>query len=130
VLFGIAFGLISGFSFMIPISECNKYFPQKKIYVNGFILMGTGIGPLVFGEFSYNFINPEMLPYRNGYYVGTPELEAIAMRVPTCIRWLSLFYLLLGVVGCLFLYKVCKENRKMNKMVNQTHHDAPSIAKI
>lgn len=43
---------------MIPIVECNKYFPGKKMYVNGVILIGTGLGSVVFGLFSYNFLNP------------------------------------------------------------------------
>ena len=52
--------------------ECNKYFPGKKMYINGFILIGSGCGPLVFGMFSYNFLNPQKIPSNKGYYYGTP----------------------------------------------------------
>jgi hypothetical protein len=31
VLFGVLFGLIAGFGFMIPIVECNRYFPHKRM---------------------------------------------------------------------------------------------------
>ncbi len=58
VLFGIMFGLVAGLNFMTAIVECNKYFPGKKMYVNGFILIGSGLGPLIFGMFSYSFLNP------------------------------------------------------------------------
>jgi hypothetical protein len=34
--------------------------------------MGTGVGPLIFGEFSYNYINPSKTPLKHGYYLGTP----------------------------------------------------------
>ena len=55
---------------MIPIVQCNKFFPGKKMYVNGFILIGTGLGSLVFGLFSYNFINPDQMKPLDGYYLG------------------------------------------------------------
>lgn len=74
ILYGILFGLIGGINFMIPIVECNKYFPNKRMYVNGFILVGTGIGPLIFGMFSFNLINPMKLPFNKGYYIGSPLL--------------------------------------------------------
>jgi len=45
------------------------------MYVNGLILIGTGCGPIVFGLFSYNFLNPDKLPPIGGYYFGTNELE-------------------------------------------------------
>ena len=72
--FGILFGLVAGLNFMIAVVECNKYFPGKKMYVNGFILIGSGLGPLIFGMFCYNFLNPDKLPNNKGYYYGTPEL--------------------------------------------------------
>ena len=69
-LYGIVFGLFAGLTFMIPIRECNEYFPGKRMYINGFILIGTGLGSVIFGTFSYNFINPDKQLPSNGYYVG------------------------------------------------------------
>jgi riboflavin transporter FmnP len=77
VFYGIFFGLIAGASFMVAIVECNKYFPGKKMYVNGFILVGTGLGSVVFGLFSYNYLNPNHVAPVNGYYEGSPELRAV-----------------------------------------------------
>ncbi len=45
------------------------------MFVNGFILIAVGLGSLVFGLFSYNFINPMKIPHKNGYYIGSKELE-------------------------------------------------------
>lgn len=73
-LFGILFGLVAGLNFMIAVDECNKYFPGKQMYVNGFILIGSGLGPSIFGYFCYNFLNPDKLPNSKGYYYGTPEM--------------------------------------------------------
>jgi hypothetical protein len=55
---GVIFGLFSGINFMIPIVECNKYFPGRRMYVNGVVLTGAGLGSLIFGLFSYSFLNP------------------------------------------------------------------------
>ena len=69
VFYGVLFGLISGLNFMIPIIECNKYLPGKKTYVNALILMGTGMGSVVCGPFSYSYLNPDKLKPIEGYYV-------------------------------------------------------------
>lgn len=74
VVYGVFFGLASGLNFMVPIVECNKYFPGKKMYINGVILTGTGLGSVVFGLFSYNFLNPDKLSPIKGYYIGNDEI--------------------------------------------------------
>jgi hypothetical protein len=38
------------------------------MYIVGFILTAGGIAPAVFGQFSYNFINPDHIPPIEGYY--------------------------------------------------------------
>lgn len=97
---------------MIPIVECNRYYPGKKMYINGIILIGTGAGSVVFGNFSYNYLNPEKVRPNEGYYIGNDELEAIALKVPECLRWLSLLYLAIGVLGLLMLAPVALRNRQ------------------
>lgn len=57
LFYGILFGIVAGNSFMVPIDECNKYMVGKKMIVNGIVLMGTGLGSVLFGLFSYNFLN-------------------------------------------------------------------------
>lgn len=74
LFYGILFGLFAGLSFMVPIYECNNYLVGKKIYVNGLILIGTGCGPVVFGLFSYFYINPNKVAPLNGLYFGDPQL--------------------------------------------------------
>ena len=73
-LYGIIFGLVSGLNFMIPIVECNTYYVGKKMYINGVILIGTGAGSVVFGNFSYGFLNPDKVRPLNGYYLGNQEV--------------------------------------------------------
>lgn len=71
IVYGCLIGLFSGLNFMITIFECNKYFPGKKMYVNAVVLTGTGLGSVVFGLFSYNFLNPNKVPPIKGYYIGS-----------------------------------------------------------
>lgn len=119
MLYGVMFGLFGGMCFTCVLVENNKYFVDKQAAVNGFILIGTGLGSAVFGIFSYNFLNPNKLSPQNGLYV-TPELSQIALKVPECIRYLSLFYLCLGLVGSLFMLPVYFHNQsKMEGTGNQ-----------
>jgi hypothetical protein len=58
IFYAVLFGLTVGMAYMIPLYECNLYFPGKRFFVNGFVLIGTGIGPSIFGQFSYFYLNP------------------------------------------------------------------------
>lgn len=82
------------------------------MYINGVILMGSGLGSVVFGQFSYNFLNHSNVAPLNGYYLGTTELEDIAMQVPTLMRWLSLMVLLIGVLGVSMTAPIIIKNRR------------------
>ena len=97
---------------MIPIVECNAYYLGKKMYINGVILIGTGAGSVVFGNFSYAYLNPDKIRPLNGYYLGTQELEEIAELVPECLRWLSLLYLIIGLLGVLMIAPISILNRR------------------
>ena len=112
IVYGCLIGLFSGLNFMLTIYECNKYFPGKKMYVNGIVLTGTGLGSVVFGLFSYNFLNPNKIAPVKGYYVGNVELEQIASKMPECLRWLALLFLVFGILGVLMMSYVCIDNRR------------------
>lgn len=75
------------------------------MYVNGVILIGTGLGSVIFGTFSYNFINHNHKQPEDGYY-----LNDIALRVPESLRYLSLLYLGIGALGTLLLIPVIRYN--------------------
>ena len=112
IVYGCMIGLFSGLNFMLTVFECNKYFPGKKMYVNGIVLTGTGLGSVVFGLFSYNFLNPNKVAPVKGYYIGNAELEQIAAKVPECLRWLALLFLGFGLMGVLMMSYVCIDNRR------------------
>lgn len=70
MLYGVVFGLFAGMVFTSVLIENNKYFVDKQAYVNGLILVGTGLGSAVFGIFSYNYLNPQKLSPQNGLYIA------------------------------------------------------------
>lgn len=65
----IGFGLSAGTAFLVPMRVCNDYFPNKQTYVNGFILIGSGLGSVVFGSIAINYMNPDHLPTKNSLFV-------------------------------------------------------------
>lgn len=75
------------------------------MYVNGFILIGTGLGSVIFGNFSYSYINPNQVSPVEGYYG-----EDIADRVPACLRYLAMLYLLIGSLGTTMMVPVINYN--------------------
>ncbi len=83
------------------------------MYVNGVILAGTGLGAVVFSQFSYNYLNPTKIKPIEGYYMGTPATEELALKVPTLIRFLSLFYLSFGILATALMAPVMLHNRKI-----------------
>ncbi len=78
--------------------------------MNGFTLIGTGLGPATFGQFSYLYLNPDKLAPHKGYYTG--NLQYIVQYVPELIRYLSLCYLIVGLLGVLFLLPVILHNKR------------------
>lgn len=110
---------------MVPIVQCNKFFPGRKMYVNGFILVGTGLGSVIFGNFSYHYINPHLVQPVAGYYG-----KEIASRVPACLRYLSLLYLIIGGLGTSMMIPVVRHNieyAKSHKVIEIEENEAQSI---
>ncbi len=111
-LYSICFGLFIGLVFMIPVIECNKYFPGMKMYVNGCIFAGTGFSSIVFGNFAFSFINPNKLKPIGGYYLGNPDLEALAMKVPDMLRYEALLFLCFGFIAITMMSPIILHNRR------------------
>ena len=129
IFYGVLFGLFAGMTFMVPIVQCNKFLPGKRMYVNGLILVGTGLGSMIFGTFSYNFLNPDKLAPDEGYYVGG-ELDDISLKVPTNMRYLSLMYLAIGCLGTTLLIPVNRFNVeyiKSHQVIEYGDGEATSI---
>jgi hypothetical protein len=85
-------------------------FLEKRIYLNRFTLIGTGLGTATFGQFSYLYLNSDKFAPHKGYYTG--NLQYIVEYVPELIRYLSLCCLIVGLLGVLFLLPGILHNKK------------------
>lgn len=52
------YGLCSGVLFLTTMSECQKYFSKWRLYINSAILVGTGLGGVLFGVHNIYCMNP------------------------------------------------------------------------
>jgi hypothetical protein len=55
------YGLGAGILFLIPMRECQKYFPRWRLLINSFVLVGTGLGGELFGVYNTQCMNPYIL---------------------------------------------------------------------
>lgn len=105
VIYGILFGFFSGLLYMMPIYCGYLYFPNKKGIVSGLVLTGYGFGSFIFNFMALGIINPDnekATPFpdkdsKTSYYWGVTE--HISDKVPECLRYLSLCYLILGLLA-------------------------------
>ena len=103
------YGLFAGCLFLTSMSECQKYFPAWKLYINSTILVGTGLGGVLFGVINIGCMNPtNLMPESSGYYAG--EVDYIAYMLPYCLQNMTIYVLCIGVVGCLLLAPLLRYN--------------------
>lgn len=99
VFYGILFGFLNGLIYMIPISLASQYFPTKRGLISGIVTGFFGLATIFSSQLVQNIVNPDNLKATlidNGdkYFD-----KHVADSVPRAIRYLSLYFLLLGVIG-------------------------------
>lgn len=76
IIYGLAFGVITGIVYYIPIYMGYLYFPKKKGIVSGVVLCGYGLASLIFGLTFFALVNPDNLnpeyaaDGKNKYFMG------------------------------------------------------------
>lgn len=69
VLFAFAlYPFTASLAFHAVINECFKYYPRRRLLINGVIIVGTGFGHIFFGLLNAECINPEDVPASGGFY--------------------------------------------------------------
>ncbi len=48
IFYGLVSGTGLGFAYITPLATCNKWFPDKKGLISGVVVMGMGLGSLIF----------------------------------------------------------------------------------
>lgn len=103
VFYGVIFGIIAGLAYMLPVHIGFSHFPNRRGLVTGSIVAGFGCGVLISNNIVLAIINPDNLPPtifedNNKYFDAN-----VADRVPEALRWLSLYFLAVGLIGALLV---------------------------
>lgn len=97
--------------FLTVLRQPHKYFPKYKLISNAFILMGAGLGSVIFGVFNITCMNPlHEKAMESGYFSG--DRDYIAKNYPPCWRLMAIVVLLIGSVGTALFYPLVSFNRK------------------
>lgn len=109
LFYGICFGLLSGLLYIVPIFLACQYFPKSKGIITGIITGAFGLATIFSSLIAQEKMNPENLSasIKEGsdkYFDGE-----VADNLPGFIRYLSLYFFLLGVTGALLFFDPPKE---------------------
>ncbi|KAM3132172.1 hypothetical protein pb186bvf_015767 [Paramecium bursaria] len=118
VLFmGFLPGVFIGVEYLLPVDNAINYFPNKKGLVSGLILCGFGFGALIFNPVIQQLANPDNISLQpDGYY----PIE-VADKIPSALRYMSLIYLVGGVIG-VFMLVPYKKQEIMEPKVQDTEY--------
>lgn len=116
--YAIVYGLGSGLLYLVPIYICSLHFPNKKGLISGIIVSGNGMATLFAGQMSQGIINPnnqKAISSEDGKYFSGD----IANEVPTFLKYLSLYFLVLSIIGSLLIMPPLNEiNESKQKLIN------------
>ena len=59
MLFCVPYGIATGLTYSVPLNIAWMYFPKRVGIISGLIIAGFGLGGLIFGLVSTNFVNPD-----------------------------------------------------------------------
>lgn len=122
MIYGILFGLFSGFAYLIPLYNAYKYFPLHRGLIAGFVLGAYGIGSMITGTILMLFLNYEnegpIYNEHDGAYYFSSE---ISERLPSSLQTLAGFFLLFGVIGIAlcFEYEDEEESQKQKNLLRE-----------
>ena len=104
IMYGIGFGIFGGLIYMIPVFSAVQFFPNKKGVVSGIIIGAFGFGSLVTNFIALAIVNPDNTPASKFPDSGDKYFPwSIAQQLPSCLRYLSLYYACLMFTGSLLI---------------------------
>ena len=110
LVYSLLFGLGDGISYMSPLIMGWSYYPQHKGRISGLILTFFAMGTSIFGPVSTAIINPDNksanIKVKNGATTDHYYSADVANGFPAMMRWLSLCYLCLSIIGVALLAPV------------------------
>ena len=107
------------FQYVIPISNCWKYYPNSKGLIGGIIVSGVGMGTFVFNLLSTYLVNPNS---ENADLNGLFDSD-VANNVPYMIRILVACWAGLGVIGITLIFPFKPETQKVDEYLLKTNDE-------
>ncbi len=107
------------FQYVIPISNCWKYYPNSKGLIGGIIVSGVGMGTFIFNLLSTYLVNPNS---ENADVNGLFDSD-VANNVPYMIRILVACWASLGVVGITLIFPFKPETQKVDQYLLKTNDE-------
>ncbi len=106
IFYGIIFGFFAGFIYIVPIFLSCQYFPDKKGIISGVITGGYGIATIFSSLIFQYIVNPENKKAQIVYGGDKYFDHDVADNLPKAIRFLSLYYLIVGGIGGILMMKL------------------------
>lgn len=66
----LGFGILVGFTLMVPIHHSWLWFPANKGFASGLCIAGTGVGGFIFVKIMNPVINPDEASFKNVCFEG------------------------------------------------------------
>ncbi|KAK8804570.1 hypothetical protein WA588_004780, partial [Blastocystis sp. NMH] len=114
--YGVLFGLGVGIAYSSPMTAAMKWLPNHRGLANGFIVLGFGLGSLIFNYVETFVINPN-----NAKPIPDPTSATsekffpfdVAERTPRVFLVLGICYMTLQCIGWLLISEPNEEEKKM-----------------
>jgi MFS family permease len=109
--YSFVMGFGYGFAYMLPIRNAWLFYPTKKGFVSGVILLCFSLGAILWIQLSYEIINPNNITASLEVTVGQtteylyPLDSEVVANVPKCFRMLGVLFLVLALIATLLISK-------------------------
>ena len=117
IIYGICFGFLIGLTYLVPLFNSYKYFPEnKRGLITGLISGAYGFASFISISFLISFLNPaNESPIKSSLDDNYYFPKEICDNLPSSLRYLAGFYIILGVLGVLlsFKYQANEENNNL-----------------
>jgi len=112
VVYAFGFGVGDGISYMAPLIMGWSYYPQHKGRISGGFLTFFALGTSIFSLISTKIINPDNqktdIKVKNGNVTDKYYSAEVADGFPAMLRWLSLCYFCISLLGVCFIIPLNK----------------------
>ena len=123
VAYCLAFGVVGGVGYMVPIHHTWGWFPKHAGLTSGFIIGSVGLGSIIFDQIAIMLCNPNNVDAIDGVF--PPEVTQNVPKFNKVICWILTPILLLVII--LVFPAPSKEDQKTEEGKEQPSRDSEKI---